>query len=224
MAISTGASGQVGYPTDHSPFRSITRPRWVEGWSGRIFGNGGPLKVGPRDGVTYGARIDFRGRNTLQISLGGWYANTVRWVVDANDSVATRIKGPVPQRLYGGEANFQLNATGGKSWNHLAPYAAVGVGLVHGSPTPASDTSGYSFGNRIYFAPALGTRVMVGQRLFLRVEARTYFWSLRYPISYSLEPTKQPGTTDRPNRVNTTGKASQYVIAPALVFGFGIAW
>jgi hypothetical protein len=224
LTLAAPGASQVGYPTASSPFRSITSSRWIEGWSGRILGNGGPLLVGPRDGIIYGARIDFRARNALQLSIGGWYANTVRYVVDAYDSVAKRVSGPVPQRLYAGEATFQFNMTGGKSWHGLAPYAAVGFGLVHGARSPAADTSGYSFGNRLFFAPSLGTRVMVGDHLFLRLEGRAHFWSLRYPPSYSLEPVQQPGTVDHPNRVNTTGKASQYVATPGLLIGIGIAW
>ena len=184
----------------------------------------GPLRVGPRDGSTYGARIDFRGRNALQISLGGWVANTQRFVVDAYDSVAKRISGPVDQHLIAGEATFQFNLTGGKSWHGLAPYAAVGLGLVHGAKSPRRTRRDSASARESSSHRAWGARLMVNNRIFLRVEARSFFWSLKYPPSYSFEPIQEPGTAEHPNAVNTTGKSSQYVASPALTIGLGIAW
>ena len=55
-------------------------------------------------------------------------------------------------------------------------------------------------------------------------EAKAYFWSLKYPVSYTQEPSKQPGTGDVINAVNVSGRRSQYVPAPALNFGFGYAF
>ena len=217
-------AAQVGYLPSASPYREIHNDRWIEFDAGRLYGNGGPLLVGPRDGQAFGGRIIFRGKSTLQISLGGWEAATVRFVVDANDSVATRVKGPVDEHLFGGEATITFNVTGGKTWHGLAPFAAIGLGLVHGQAPPASDTSGYSFGTKFYFGPSIGTRVLLGQRVFFKAEARAMFWSLSYPFTYSQEPSAQPGTLTAPNAVNTTGKTSQYTLTPALFFGLGFAF
>lgn len=222
LLAASGARGQVGHLPSESPYHDIRGDRWLDFSIGRVLGTGGPLLVGPRDGTLGGARISFRGNHTLQLSLGGWYAGTVRHVVDANDSVATRVKPDVKNSLYAGEFTIQMNLTGSKSWHSLAPYAAFGVGLVHGQKSPASDTSGYAFGTRFYFAPTAGTRIMLTDRIALRAETRAFFWSLKYPVSYSIEPSKQPGTTDHPNAVNTTGKSSGYTVTPALLLGLSV--
>lgn len=220
--LAVPAVAQVGYLPSESPYHDIRGDRWLELTTGKVFGSGGPLQVGPRDGILGGARVSFRSNHTLQLSLGAWYANTVRHVVDANDSVATRVKPDIPHALYAGEFTLQLNVTGAKSWHALAPYSSLGIGLVHGQKSPAADTSGYSFGTHFYFAPAIGTRVMLAPGLALRFEARELFWKLKYPSSYSLEPSKQPGTTDHPNAVNVTGKAGEYTATPALLIGLSV--
>ncbi|MEO5799709.1 MAG: hypothetical protein ABIZ70_10290 [Gemmatimonadales bacterium] len=218
------AAAQVGYDPSLSPFHDVRHSRYLELFGGRIFGSGGSIPVGPRDGTVMGARVDFRAKNTVQIGFGAWYAGTVRNIVDADDSVATRVKPAVANHLFGGEISLQFNLTGGKSWRGIAPYAGVGIGVVKGQKTPAADTSGYAFGTKLYFAPNIGTRLILSERTFLKVEGKAYFWSIKYPVSYSDEPTKQPGTGDVINAVNATGKKSSYVPAPALQFGFGYSF
>jgi hypothetical protein len=153
-----------------------------------------------------------------------WTAGTERTWIDAYDSVATRNKGLVDSRLIAGEFGVQLNATGGKTWHGLAPYLGVGVGFVNGAASPPTDTSGYSFGTKSFFAPALGTRFFVSQGIYLKLDVRALFWNLQYPASYSVEPAKQPGTLASPNAVNTTGATSQYTVTPEIRLGIGIHW
>lgn len=215
---------QVGHDPSSSPYREIRNGRYLELFGGRILGNGGTIRVGPRDGTVIGARVDFRAKNTIQVSFGGWYAGTVRNIVDADDSVATRVKPAIAHHLAGGEATLQFNVAGGKSWHSLAPYFGVGIGVVKGQKTPAADTSGYTFGTKLYFAPLIGTRVILGDRLFIKAEAKAYFWSLKYPISYTDEPSKQPGAGSVINAVNVSGKRSGYVPAPSIQFGLGYAF
>ena len=217
-------SAQVGYPPAHSPYHELERGAYFEAFGGHMFGTGGLLRLGPRDGTSEGARIVIRGKNTLQLSFGAWTAGTQRELINAQDSVAVRDKGLIPQRLIAGEFGIQLNLTGGKTWRGLAPYAGISLGLVHGQGSPAVDTSGYSFGNKIFFAPTLGTRWFAAQRLYVKVDMRAVFWKLTYPPSYSLEPTKQPGTPTQSNAVNSTGVTSQYTATPEIRFGLCFAW
>ena len=221
-APTVSAVAQVGYMPTASPFREIEHGSYLELSAGRVLGGGGKLNLGPRDGVSEGARWVLRGKNTLTFSLGLWTANTKRSQIDADDSVATRDKGLVDHRLIGIEFGSQLNLTGGKTWHGLAPFAEFGLGFVHGQASPASDTSGYTFGTKVYFAPGLGTRLFAGQRLYLKVDARALIWKLDYPVSYSQEPAKQPGTSANPNAVNPTGLAGQYTITPEFRLGIGI--
>jgi hypothetical protein len=224
LAPCASAAAQVGYLPSQSPFRELTTGSLFEFNGGYVFGTGGLLQLGPRNGTSEGVRFVLRSNHTLQLSLGMWTAGMQRTWIDAYDSVATRNKGLTPQRLIAGEFGVQFNATGGKTWHGLAPHAGIGVGLVHGQASPAKDTSGYSFGTKFFFAPTLGTRLFAGQRLYLKLDVRGIFWNLVYPASYSNEPTKQPGTTGHSNAVNTTGATSQYTVTPEIRLGIGIHW
>lgn len=221
-AASLAAQSGVGYLPGESPFREIRFGKYIEPIGGKLYGDGGPLQVGAQDGTIMGVRAVFRARNALQVGLGVWTAGAQRFVVDADEAPATRVKGPIDQRLIGGEFSMQLNMTGGKTWRGWAPFAGIGLGLVNGEKSPASDTSSYKFGTKFYFAPNAGIRYFVGQRLYLRAEARAFVWKLAYPASYSEEPAQAPGTVDNPNAVNPTGKVGEYTPVPALMFGIGI--
>lgn len=171
-----------------------------------------------------GVRLVLRARNTISLGIGAWGALTSRSIVDADRPVAERITGPIDHRLIGGEATIQFNLTGGKSWHGLAPFAGVGIGLINGEATPAVDTSGYSFGTKFYFAPMVGTRLMLGSRAYLRLEARGLVWKLKYPAVYGDEPELEPGTAEAPNAVNPSQRTGQYILTPAISVGFGWAF
>lgn len=222
LAPCVSAIAQVGYLPTQSPFREIEHGSFLEVSAGRVLGGGGTLQLGPRDGTSEGLRWILRGKNTLQFSLGLWTADTKRSQIDPNDSVAIRNKGLVDHRLIGAEFGAQLNVTGGKTWHGVAPYAAFSLGFVRSQASPATDTSGYTFGTKVYFAPGIGTRLFVGQRLYLKVDARALIWKLDYPASYAKEPAKQPGTATQPNAVNPTGLAGQYTVTPEFRLGIGI--
>lgn len=217
-------TAQVGFPPAHSPYHELDRGAFVEAFGGRMFGGGGMFRLGPRDGTSEGGRLVIRANHTLQFSFGGWTAGTERELINAQDSVATRDKGLIPQRLIAGEIGIQLNLTGGKTWHGVAPYTGISLGLLHGQSSPAVDTSGYTFGNKLFFAPTIGTRLYAGQRLYLKVDVRGVVWKLSYPTSYSLEPIKQPGTPTHPNALNPDGVTSQYTVTPEIRFGLGFSW
>jgi hypothetical protein len=222
LASAAPLAAQVGFLPSQSPYREIIHGTYLEGSVGHVFGEGGLLKLGPRDGMSEGLRITMRAKNTLQFSFGGWTAGTSRSVIDADDSLVKRDKGLYPQRLVAGEIGIQLNITGAKTWHGVAPFAGVSFGLVHGGANPAIDTSGYKFGTKLFFAPMIGTRYFIGHSAYLRLDLRAMFWKLNYPLSYSDEPAKQPGTLTNPNAVNKTGVTSQYTATPEIRLGIGI--
>lgn len=221
LALAAPLAAQVGHLPGDSPFGDIRTGTALELWAGQLFGSGGPIPVAPRDGPAAGVRIVLRAKNTLSIGFGAWGAKTVRSIVDADAKVAERVTGPIDHRLLAGEATVQFNLTGGKHWRRLAPFTGINFGLANGQATPAVDTSGYTFGTKFYFAPMLGTRVILGPRSYLRLEAKVPFWNIKYPISYSAEPALEPGTEENPNAVNPTGRRGQYVASPQLSVGFG---
>lgn len=215
-------AGQVGVAPADSPYGEIRPGTMFEGFGGTLMGEGGPLHAGPRDGPVMGIRALLRANSTVSLGFGMWGALTKRTVIDPTEKVAEREVSEVDHQLIGAEAMFQFNVTGGKTWHGIAPFVGLGLGIAKATTT--NDEFGYEFGTKFYFAPVAGTRIFLGERMYLRAEARGFTWKLKYPSSWSLEPTDEPGTPENPNAVNPTGRSGQYVVAPTLSFGIGVAF
>lgn len=215
-------SAQVGVPPERSPFRSIRPGTMFELNGGIIGGSGGPLHAGPRDGNLAGVKILLRANSTLSLGFGVWGATTKRTIIDPMNAPGLQETGEADHELVGAEATFQLNLTGGKTWRGVAPFVGTGLGVVKAGAT--NDQAGYNFDTKFYFAPMIGTRIFIGHRMSLRAEARAFTWKLKYPSSWTLEPEDDPGTSEDPHAVNPTGRTGQYVVAPALTIGIGVAF
>lgn len=206
-------AAQVGHAPTSSPFRDIPKGKSITLTYGDVGGDGGQIRVGPQNGRSYGIRFDLRLGAPLQFGVGVSRAETERFVVSADDSVATRRTGPFDQGITMIEAGMQLNVTGKKTWNRLAPFVGATIGFAIASDLPSSvaDSSDYDFGNKFFFAPAIGTRIFLGKSLSLRLEARQLFWRLKYPLSYTAEPDAEPSTDpDNPNAVLPDGKREEW--------------
>jgi len=205
------AAAQVGHPPAGSPYRELARGNSVTFFGGRFEGNGGSLGVGPNTAYTYGARFEFRSANPLSFGAALHRGTFERLIVEPRlPSNAGRVSGPVDQAVTFAEVGLQLNLTGSKTWNHLAPFVGASGGVAFGESTPA-DTSGYDFGRKFYFAPSAGVRIFFSDRLHLRGEARANFWKLSYPPIFRQQP--DPVT---PNE-------SEWDLSPWFLVGLGYA-
>ena len=187
----TPGLAQVGHPPRSSPYHDIRKGHTFTVMGGYFKGNGGKFGIGPHGAAVYGARYDIRSSSALQIGIGVYHGNLERLVVNPYVVLANRVKGPVEQSVIFAELALQFNLTGGKTWHGLAPYVAASGGGAFGKSTP-TDTSTYSFGRKLYLAPAVGFRFFVTDRLHLRAEARATFWKLNYPITFQQVPREDP--------------------------------
>ncbi len=176
------AAAQVGHDPAGSPYRDLRFGQFVSVSAGKLFGSGGTLGIGPRDGDVIWVRHEFLADRPLSISLGGGYTRAHRSYVDL-DLTDDRVQGPIETNVWFAEGTLQLNLTGSKTWHGLAPYANLGLGLGFGQRA-GIDSSGYNLGTKFYLAPGAGARVFLSRRLYLRLEARAIFWSLSYPEAY----------------------------------------
>jgi hypothetical protein len=220
-------AAQVGHAPDASPYRDIRNSKSVTLLYGDVGGDGGTIGVGPHNGKTYGARFDIRVGGAFQLGLALARGDMKRLIVSAADSVKNRVDGPVSQTLTMFETALQFNLTGKKTWHHLAPFVAGSAGYLGGSKLPLSqpDSSGYHFGGKFYFVPAVGLRVFLGNTLHLRLEARQLFWKLTYPSSYNREPAAQVSTDPaKPNSVLKGGKLTEWTGGRELRAGLGFSF
>jgi hypothetical protein len=191
LSLANSALAQVGHPPQASPYRDIRKGHTFTAMGGYFKGDGGRFGIGPHGAYVFGARYDIRSASALQLGIGVYHGSLERLVVDPFVVVANRVKGPVKQAVTFAEIALQFNLTGGKTWHRLAPYVAASGGVAFATSTP-TDTSGYSFGKKLYLAPAIGFRYFLSDRLHLRAEARATFWKLNYPTTFQQPPPADP--------------------------------
>lgn len=218
-------AAQVGAAPGASPYRDILHGN---GWTitaGQVYGDGGPLRLSPNSGASFGLRYDVRLSGLLQgyASLG--YLATERMILNPDDSVVNRFDGPVDQTVWTPEIGLQLNITGPKTWHHLAPYASLGLGAAVGEGV-AEDTTEFNFGTKLLITPAAGVRVYLGPRVNLRVEGMLYYWKMKYPSTWLAQPAAQiPGPGDPSNApVKSSGALTDWIPTPSLRIGLGLAF
>lgn len=218
-------AAQVGAAPRHSPYRDILHGN---GWTvigGQVLGNGGPLRLSPNSGMSYGVRYDVRFSGLLQGFAELGYLATERQVLAPDDSVVNRYSGPFPAPVWTPQIGLQLNLTGPKTWHGLAPFAAIGLGAAVGEGV-AQDTSGFTFGTKLLLTPSAGVRVFVAQRVHIRLEGQFYYWKMKYPSTWLAEPAAQPSVTGEPTTapIKDNDGLDDWVPTTSLRLGVGFAF
>jgi hypothetical protein len=191
VLLTHAVAAQVGHDPARSPYRTLRFGQFI-GLNGGLFnGNGGILGVAPHHGAVIGLRYDFLSAGTVSFGVAASFADLERLLVDPRKPIETAVSGPIQQRAGIAELILQFNVTGSKTWHRIAPYVSGSVGVALASPTP-EDSSGFKFRTRFLLTPGIGARVFLSDRLFLRVEARTSFWSVKYPDSFRTVPSSDP--------------------------------
>src|SRR5688500_7847171 len=108
ILVAANAQGQVGHPPGQSPYRDVRYGKSITPLFGHLGGDGGEARVGPHSGNTYGVRFGFRMSGFIEGGLSASYMDLERFIVDADDSVATRVSGPVKQSVVLIEAALQF--------------------------------------------------------------------------------------------------------------------
>jgi hypothetical protein len=223
VLIVSSAVAQVGYPPGSSPYRDIRKGHTFTVIGGHFGGDGGDFEIGPHNGLVFGVRYDIRTASAIQLGLGIARGELDRFIVNPFVRLSNRRTGPINQAVTFAELHLQLNLTGGKSWNRLAPFVAATGGLALASGTPA-DTSGYDFGRKLYLAPAVGFRYFLSNRLHFRADARATFWRLNYPTTFQAEPVEEPGTEENPNAVIQDNQLTEWTMSPWFQVGLGYSF
>lgn len=191
LLLARPALAQVGHDPAHSPYQTLRFGQFIGLTGGRLQGNGGSLGVAPHHGQTLGLRYDFLSSGTISLGFSASYGKLERLLVNPTKPIATARTGPITQRIGLGEVILQFNLTGGKTWHRIAPFVSGAVGFLLASDTP-EDSSGFKFRTKFALTPGLGARLFLTDRLFLRLEARSPFWSAGYPSSYRSVPSSDP--------------------------------
>jgi hypothetical protein len=216
-------AAQAGHPPDRTPYADLPFGNSVTLLGGYIHGDGGDIGVGPHDGPFVGVRYDLRVSGPVQFGFTAASAQLQRLITDPDDSVATRVSGPVDQSVFMGEGAIQFNLAGAKTWKGFGPFLGGGIGFAIGDETP-QDTTGYKFGTKFFFVPFVGTRYFVNQHLHLRAEVRWPFWEISYPATYADEPEEEPGEFPDSNALRPNADLDEWTSSITLQFGLGYSF
>jgi hypothetical protein len=176
-------AAQVGHEPAKSPYRDIVYDNNLTAYASYFAGSGGQLGIGVHDGYMYGLRYQLRANRFISFGVGGSYGwDLKRNIIDPFAPPGERVLGPIQSRLWILEALLQFNLTANKSWHRIAPYGGVGLGAGFASTAP-QDTI-YRSSVRFVFTPYAGTRLFLGERLALRLEARMPLYKISYPRQY----------------------------------------
>lgn len=211
------AAAQVGSLPERSPYRDIRFGHGISLGLGLWSGSGGEVEVGPGDGTTFGLRYDLRLSQPVTASVGLARGDFDRVMLDPEALPEDREAVPATETLTLVDVGLYFTVTGAKTWNGLAPYLGAALGLA--SAGNLDDASGYEFGNKVTFAPLIGTRYFVGDNFFARLELRGTFWKLSYPTSFLTSPT---GNDD--DAILPGGPESEWVVNPSIQVGLGYSF
>jgi hypothetical protein len=125
---------------------------------------------------------------------------------------AVRDLGTASPPLYTGDLGLGLSLTGGKSWHHIVPEVAGGLGFITDFRSQA-DSGGYKFGTRFALNWGGGIRIVPGGNWQVRGDIKNRLYTIGYPEAYYIAP---PGGTAV---VGNTQAKSFWLNNPAFTFG-----
>ncbi len=221
IALALGAevaSAQVGHLPVTSPYRDLRIKQTVTFTGGYLVGGRGKAGVGPSAGPLVGARWDAHVGGSLALFLGVMGSDLERNLVNPIEPPGpTRNFGMAKQTVWVADAGINLLLTGRKTWNGLAPYIGLGLGMVFGNSVP--EDSVFTFSRKFHIGPQLGTRYFFNRRFHLRFEARNIIWRMTYPSVFLTIPEEEPQTPVIDGNVDRLAEWVHH-----LVLTIGLGW
>lgn len=173
---------QVGHRPSNSPYEDVKLGQTVSLSAGWFAFRRDPAGVAPdaapfgqfRYDANIGGPASLYARYTLAPSQRIQYAPGA---IASKRVVAT--PGVVMHVIDGG---LDIALTGKKTWHHVVPSLAGGVGVV--SDFAQADSGAYQFGVKFAISYGLGLRYIRGNGMRLRADISNYIWQYDYPDRY----------------------------------------
>jgi hypothetical protein len=185
-----GASAQVGYPPQHSPYRDLRETMEATFYSGYYRAKKDPARVAPVSGPMIGAHYQWRAGGPAHLTVDAARVESERRVLDPEKSgvcVLTDINcksaGVYRWPLYMLDGGLAMALTGERSFLRMVPEVKAGVGIVtdfHSQP----DVGSFGFGTRFALSWGAGLRLLPGGRYAFRADISNRLYTVKYPVSY----------------------------------------
>lgn len=201
-AVAPAARAQdVGFTPEESPFRDIIYRQGMTLFGGYYAASEDPAGVAPQSGPMVGARYEIRLGGPAQFYARAAVVNSERTVIDPTEAPDARTVGTdrVPLGLL--DVGITMNLTGQKSWHHLVPVVAGGLGVA--STFTGADESGYRFGTPFALTFGGGVRWVPGGRIQFRADITDHLYQIRYPGTFYTPPAAGvPAVLERTQKQN----------------------
>jgi hypothetical protein len=188
MLASSAAAAQVGFKPDQSPYLDLEHTQELTLFAGNYHGHRDPANVAPGGGFLVGARYQWRAGGPALIIGEVSRASSNSRIINPFLTGAARDLGTVSRPLYAASVGLGLSLTGAKSWHHLVPEVASGLGFVSDFRTQ-SDTGGFKFGTRFAINWGGGIRWVPGGSWSVRGDITNKLYTISYPAAFYVAPT-----------------------------------
>ena len=188
LSIGTVAGAQVGHLPSRSPYLDLEYKQELTLISGILHGHRDPANVAPQGGVLLGAHYEFRAGGPAHLIAELVRVSSDQRVINPFKVGAARELGNSSRALYTGDFGLGLSLTGGKSWHHIVPEVAGGLGFISDFRRQA-DSGGFKFGTRFALNWGGGIRIVPGGRWQIRGDIKNRLYTIGYPEAFYITPT-----------------------------------
>ena len=197
-------NGQVGHRPSSSPYEDVKLGQTVSLSAGWLAVTRDPAGVAPEAAPFGQLRYD--------VGIGGpaslfarYTLSTTQRTLYAPSAIASARKTGTPGvAMHVVDAGIDLALTGKKTWHHLLPSLAGGVGIA--SDFAKVDSGGYQFGVKFALSYGLALRYVRSSGLRLRLDATSFRWQYDYPDRYFVKASDGTSIlTDTRNRSKWKG-------------------
>ena len=175
---------QVGYPPTRSPYIDLEHAQELTLIGGQFHAHRDPVNVGPQSGLIVGAHYEWRAGGPAHLVAEVARISSERNLINPfKTTAAGRDLGTTSRPLYSADLGLGLSLTGAKSWHHIVPEVAAGLGLVSDFRSRA-DSGGFKFGTRFALNVGTGIRIVPGGRWQIRGDIKDRMYTLGYPQTF----------------------------------------
>jgi opacity protein-like surface antigen len=184
LAVESLAAQQI-----RSPYRYIDEAHTVGGYVGYLSTGSVDPDVGPQNAPMLGLRYNYRLTGPLSAEANIGYSPSERdiysYVATADAVLPTGETAPM--NIVTVSAGLLFHLTGQRTWNRIAPFAGVNVGIASNLSgrtafeAEVPENQQYNFGTAFAVELGAGTDVFLAERISLRIQARDHLLRLRVP-------------------------------------------
>jgi hypothetical protein len=181
-----------------SPYRFIEERQEGGAFVGYFDADPGRFGFGPKSALQTGIRYGLELAGPLGLEGVASVVPTERDVVNPGRDEGDRVVDIAESTLLFVEARLRFALTGRRTWRRLQPFAVAGIGLgmdVQGSQREDQlllDADRFDFGTKFVGSFGGGTRVILGRKFTLRLDASLLLYQLGTPSGFS-EPERNLG-------------------------------